>query len=272
MRYNNTALHASWMLMLSVALLLGSCDKNNDVVLFTIQRDIELGQQVAAEIASDPSQFPILSEAQYPNAYAHIRRIRDNILASGEVAYRDEFAWDIRIINDDILNAFATPGGHMYVYTGLIKFLETEDDLAGVIGHEIAHADQRHSVKQMQTQYGLSVLLGMASGENASQLRQITLQMAGKLAGLSFSRAHESEADKFSVIYLCPTAYKSDAAASFFEKLEANNQAPGVPEFLSTHPAPDRRIENIKEEAAERGCNTNALDPDTYQDLINSLP
>jgi len=71
--------------------------------------------------------------------------------------HKDDFAWQVKIIDDpETLNAFATPGGYIYVYTGLIKFLDTEDQLAGVMGHEIAHADLRHSTRQMTSSYGVS--------------------------------------------------------------------------------------------------------------------
>ncbi|MCB0581461.1 MAG: M48 family metalloprotease, partial [Phaeodactylibacter sp.] len=125
--------------------------------LFTPDQDMQLGQQVAQQIADDPAQFPVLPERGNEEAYAYIRKIRDKILNTGKVAYKDEFAWEVKIIKDDnTLNAFCTPGGHIYVYTGLIKFLDSEDQLAGVMGHEIAHAAQRHSTRQMTKIYGLS--------------------------------------------------------------------------------------------------------------------
>ena len=108
-----------------------------------------------------------MDPVQYQNAYNYLQGITDEILNSGNVTYRDEFVWKIHIIEDDeVLNAFATPGGYIYVYTGLIKFLENEDDLAGVMGHEIAHSDQRHSVKQLQKMYGVQILLSVVLGES----------------------------------------------------------------------------------------------------------
>ena len=92
----------------------------------------------------------------YPDAYAHLDALRDDILASGEVAYADEFDWETHFIQDDeVLNAFAAPGGYIYVYTGLMRYLEEEDQLAGVLGHEIAHAANRHSTEQLTKQYGI---------------------------------------------------------------------------------------------------------------------
>ncbi|MDG1482328.1 MAG: M48 family metalloprotease [Myxococcota bacterium] len=233
--------------------------------LFTIADDITLGQQLRDEIAASPADFPILDEAEYPEAYEHIYQIRDEILATGEVIYADEFAWETYIIDDpDTLNAFAAPGGYIYVYTGLIEFLEYEDELAGVMGHEIAHADQRHSTQQLTKAYGLSSLIGLVLGEEPGLLAEL----AAGLANLNFSRADESESDDYSVEYLCETPWAADGAAGFFEKLESG----GVPEFLSTHPSSDTRVEDISAYAVALGCSTERSKSADYQSILDSLP
>lgn len=250
-----------------------SCDKNNNFLLFSINNDIELGMQVKAEIEADPTQFPILSQSTYPEAYTYLLGMRDDILNSGVVSYKDEFAWEIKIIQDDaILNAFATPGGYIYVYTGLIKFLDQADDLAGVLGHEIAHADLRHSSRNLQKQYGVGILLSVIIGKEASVLEEIAGQIAGKVAGLSFSREFESEADAESVEYLAQTDYACNGAFSFFQKLLDNNQTGGTPEFLSTHPDPSSRVADINTKATELGCSTTSIGGTAYADFKNSLP
>ncbi|MGB0177656.1 MAG: M48 family metalloprotease, partial [Owenweeksia sp.] len=168
---------------------------------------MELGAQVAAEIESDPS-YTILSRSANPASYRYLDSMVTAILNSGEVAYRSEFVWDVHIIqNDEVLNAFATPGGYIYVYTGLIKYLNNPDALAGVMGHEIAHADLRHTSRNLQKQYGVQFLLNLLLGENPSQLEQIAGQIAGTLAGLEFSREYETEADEKSVEYLAKTGF-----------------------------------------------------------------
>ena len=261
------------ILIFTITLLsLASCKKSDDtgggINLFSIEDDKQLGAQVAAEIASDPATYPILSESQYPAAYGHIRRITDNVLNSGKVRYRNDFVWEVKIIRDDnTLNAFCTPGGYMYVYTGLIKYLENEAQLAGVMGHEIAHADLRHSTENLTKQYGLSVLVGVLLGENQGLLTDI----AQSLTSLSFSRAAEREADDWSVIYLYETAYQANGAAGFFEKIEAQGGA-NPPEFLSTHPNPDNRIENINAKYQELGGKGGEAFVTRYNDFKASLP
>lgn len=248
-------------------------DKNGDLVIFSEEKDVELGAQVAEEIANDPVNFPVLDPTEYSDAYAYMGDLVDVILNTGEVKYRDEFVWDFKIIEDDsTLNAFATPGGYIYVYTGLIKYLDKEDDLMGVLGHEIAHADLRHTSKNLQQSYGTQILLSLLLGENASQLKTIAAQIAGTATGLAFSREFESEADDKSVVYLAPTDYACNGAAGFFQKLINEGQAGGTPEFLSTHPNPDNRVEAINKKAASINCSTAEKKPASYADFKNMLP
>lgn len=236
-----------------------------NINLFSVEDDIRLGLQVSGEIESDPAQFPILNEQQNPEVYRYVRNITQRILNSGKVKYKNEFKWQVKIINDNkTLNAFATPGGYIYVYTGLIKFLDSEDQLAGVMGHEIAHADRRHSTKQMTKQVGIGVLLDAALGK-----KDALKQVVGGLVGLKFSRAHESESDEYSVIYLCNTPYDSAGAAGFFKKMEGQGSPP---EFLSTHPNPANRVQEIEAKAAElscRGSNTNNSEYNRIKNLLN---
>ena len=249
--------------LIALATLTAGCEEEPN--LFTIEDDIELGQQLRDEIANSPEEYPLLAREDYPEAYGHLDRIRDNILQSDDIRYRDQFEWELRLVHDDeTLNAFAAPGGYMYVYTGLIRFLDREDDLAGVIGHEIAHADQRHSTEQLTKAYGLATVISLVLGNDPGLLAEI----AAGLVNLSFSRADETESDEFSVRYLCDSPYAANGAAEFFRKLEGAQ----VPAFLSTHPNPDNRVEKIDELAAELGCSTETYAGGQYADFIDSLP
>lgn len=246
-----------------------SCDKEGDINIFSIEDDKELGRKVNEQIASEPQTYPVLSESSYPEAYQHLRRIRDTLLNSGKVRYKDEFLWEMKIIhNDSVLNAFCTPGGYIYVYTGLIKFLEAEDQFAGVLGHEMAHADRRHSTDQLTKAYGISTLLDIVLGKNQGMLSQIATQ----LLFLEYSRDNETEADLQSVVYLYPTRYDARGAARFFEKMIAEQQSNNPPEFLSTHPNPENRVEDIFNKWEELGGKEGGTFPDTYAQFKASLP
>lgn len=238
----------------------------NEFNMFPVEQDIEIGKQVSKEIENDPKNFPILEKRGNEDVYRLVENIKQKILRTGEVEHRDIFAWEIKIIDDDeTKNAFALPGGYMYVYTGLIKFLDTEDQLAGVIAHEIGHAALRHSTAQMTKLYGVDLVIQLVAGDVSPELlNQIALQ----LTALSFSRYHESQADLASVRYLCETEYSAVGAAGFFEKLEGS---PQPPVFLSTHPAPDNRVENIYQWAEERKCSTKPVGGSKYNNVKSSL-
>lgn len=259
------------LLIISSVAILGSfsgCNTTKDgggFNLFTPEQDMELGKQVEQEIASDPKQFPILPEKGNEQVYNYIRGITRKILNTGKVSYSDKFAWEVKIINNnETLNAFCTPGGYIYVYTGIIKYLDSEDQLAGVMGHEMAHAALRHSTRQMTKLYGISALTSILTGKAEPGLLE---QIALGLISLKFSRTHETEADEHSVIYLCGTDYRADGAAGFFKKIESGSNPP---EFLSTHPNPGNRIEDIQAKAKSLGCTGNKTNQSEY-DRIKKL-
>ena len=235
--------------------------------LFSINDDKELGKNVAEQIASQPQEYPILDSSRNVEAYRFLYQMRDTILNAGNVRHKDDFLWQLRIIHDDnTLNAFCTPGGYIYVYTGLMKYLDAEDQLAGVLAHEIAHADFRHSTRQMTRMFGVQTLLSIIAGDRAA-LQQVT----GAIIGLRFSRNHETEADIGSVHYLCPTEYNAAGGAEFFKKLQGAGTA-RPPEFLSTHPNPENRIETFYTEKLERGCRGEENYDERYQAFLKTLP
>ncbi len=236
--------------------------------LFTLEDDKTFGAQVAAEIDGDEVTYPVLDSALYPEAYGYLYAIRDSILNSGNVVHKDDFVWRVRIIEDDsTLNAFCTPGGYIYVYTGIIKFLAAEHEFAGVMAHEIAHADERHSTEALTKAYGIDVLFSVLLGNNQGTLSQI----AKGLINLSYSRDNETESDMRSVEYLYPTAYDARGAAKFFEKIIASGGGSG-PQFLSTHPNPDNRVEAINAHWTSLGGKEGQTFEARYKQFQNSLP
>lgn len=254
--------------------MLFSCSKDenadNTINIFSLQDDIAFGGQMRDEIHSNPADYPLLSETQYALAYQHIYRIRDSILESGDLKYADMFDWKVDIIHDDsVLNAFCAPGGYICVYTGIIKFLDNEAEFAGVLGHEMAHADRRHSTDQLTKAYGIQLLLGIVLGNNQSQLAQIAADLAAGVATLAFSRDAEYEADEYSVKYLYNTAYDARGVGGFFQKMDGS---PQPPEFLSTHPHPDNRYDKIIETWELLGGKVGDDFADSYNQFKNTLP
>ena len=255
-------------------LAITSCGTDNVLtdLIFPVTQDAALGAQLDSQIMSDPTTYPILSRSAYPQVYTYLEDMRDAILESEDIENRDQFAWKLTVIDDDVLNAFAAPGGYIYIYTGLIEFLDNADDLAGVLGHEIAHADQRHSVDQLIANQGIDILRQLVLGENGGGA---AAQVVAGLLSLRFSRTDETEADEFSVRYLEETDYACNGAASFFIKLEEQDTTGGgTPEFLSTHPDPDNRVEYINTIADMENCDRTAITETgsyTYSDLKADL-
>lgn len=260
-------------MLLSFGVVFWQCKAIVGALMPAPSEDAKLGAQVAAEIESQPSKYPILPERGNEEVYRYVRGITSKILNSGTVTHKKEFPWSVKIINDNkTLNAFCTPGGYIYVYTGLIKYLDSEDQLAGVMGHEIAHADNRHSMQQLVKSYGVQALLGIgtavATKGRGGQTAETIAQVTGAVVGLSFSREHETDADNSSVKYLCGTEYNAAGAAGFFEKI-GNSGSP--PEFLSTHPNPGNRVQNIKQKAQEANCRGNSRNQSQYQRIKGLL-
>lgn len=256
-------------LSLLAALCISGCtSKDGDLNLFSTEEDVEMGRQYNTQMLGSPSEFPVLSEKDYPEVYARIHGMVDQILNSKSLLHRDEFAWEVRVIHDDsVLNAFCTPGGYIYVYTGLIRYLDSEDQLAGVLGHEIAHADLRHSTEQLTRSYGIRLLIQFFLGDGS-----LIGNMAGSLTDLSFSRGDETEADLQSVRYLYDTPYDPRGVARFFEKMEAQGESMGPLVFLSTHPNPDNRVNRIMEEWKRLGSQKGKENRTDYEKLKKVLP
>jgi predicted Zn-dependent protease len=153
----------------------------------------------------------------------------------------------------------------MYFYTGLIKYLEAESAFAGVVAHEIAHADKRHTTERLTKIMGVQTVLNILLGKGTIS------DVLTTLMALKYSRNDEYEADEWSVRYLCPTGYIGDGAAQFFEQLEEDGHTGSTFQWLSTHPSPDNRIEELHKHGVNYGCNdTEAIDQ--WQDFQNSLP
>ena len=157
--------------------------------------------------------------------------------------------WEVNLIESDQLNAFCMPGGKIMFYTGLIRKLGLNDDeIAVVMGHEIAHALREHSREQVsqavaaQTAIGIGTqLLGLGGG--ASQLTGAAYQA---LVATQFSRAHESEADRIGLELMARAGYNPQAGVSLWQKMGNAGSGAGAPAFLSSHPSDSSRVQQIQ--------------------------
>ena len=158
--------------------------------------------------------------------------------------------WDIEIFENEAVNAFAMPGGKIGVFTGILQVAENQDQLGAVLGHEVAHVTERHSVeranREITTQMGTTAV-GAIFGGSYGDLAQ----MGAKLGlSLPYGRAQESEADVVGLAYKADAGFDPRASVKLWKNMAANSQG-GPPEFLSTHPASDTRIDDLISELPE---------------------
>lgn len=212
--------------------------------LYSIQKEIALGKQLAQEVSRQVKLVddPLITEP--------INRLGQNLARNSDA--KVPFTFQV-IDGPTDFNAFALPGGYIFVYTGLIKMADEEDELAGALAHEIAHVAARHltcrASKQEVARYGaipLRILLPGWGGYAASQ----AASAGGAMAFLKFSRADETDADFLGVQYMYAAGYDPNGAVSIFEKLEAlEKQKPGtVARLFATHPMDSDRITATQKE------------------------
>ena len=240
--------------------------------IFPVSYDLQIGEKMAEEIASNPKKYPMLSPYRNVRLYAMVQAVVDSILQSTAIQHKKEFVWKVHLLKDDsIVNAFVTPGGYIYVYTGLLKSLEGEHQLAGVLAHEIAHADRRHATRQLTKVLGVDILLRVALSrlQKGAEWRSDVRKITEALIGLSFTRADEREADAKAVEYLCPTSYRADGIAEFFQQLY---DQPQPPEFLSSHPHPKKRVKNVRALHKKLQCKGKQTYAERYNQLKALLP
>ncbi|MFN3305674.1 MAG: M48 family metalloprotease, partial [Candidatus Kapaibacteriota bacterium] len=139
----------------------------------------------------------------------------------------------------------ATPGGYIYVYTGLLKFVDNEATLAGVLAHEVAHCERRHATQRLTKAYGVSLLLDVVFGKNPSKTEEIAANLLVGLAFLKNSRDDEYEADEFAYEYLKSTIWYPGALIFFFDKIKQNEGNSFLEVLLSTHPLSEDRINRL---------------------------
>ena len=209
---------------------------------FSTQQDIELGRQAAQEIEQE------LALVTDPQLSEYVNRLGQNL---SRLAPGYDYPYTFKLVNAKEINAFALPGGPIYIHTGIIAAATSEAQLAGVLAHEISHVALRHSTNQaskaMLAQAPLAILGGILSGGGLfGQLAQMGIAFGANSAFLKFSRSAESQADEQGAQMLYDAGYDPRAMAQFFETIEAESGGRGI-EFLSSHPNPGNRQENILE-------------------------
>lgn len=214
-----------------------------DIMMVTTEKEIDMGRSIAesieksTEIELDPD--PLMSE--------RVRQIGQRIAA---VSDRQEVNYTFRVIDEDEVNAFALPGGYIFLFRGLVEKVESDDELASVMAHEVAHVVARHSIKRLQGGVGYTILqiLMAVSGSSGSDMRGVNAAF-GQLI-MSYSREDEALADKIAVKYLKEAGFDPKAMISFLEKMQEVNRERPIRPYSSyrSHPHIADRIRMVKQD------------------------
>ena len=202
----------------------------------------------SSELSKDTKTTAMVKSVGKKLADATEKYLRANGFES-EIA---NLQWEFNLVKNNEVNAFCMPGGKIVVYEGLLNICSSDDELAVVVGHEVAHAVAKHSneriSQELLAQYGAQIL-GQALSEKSANIQKIgnTVYGLGAQYGvtLPFSRKHESEADYMGLIFMTMAGYNPNTAITFWQKMSANGGA-SIPEFMSTHPSDATRINDIK--------------------------
>ncbi len=243
---------------------------------YKVQDDVKIGREASNEVEK---QFPILNDRE---AQAYVERVGERLVAAIPPQFRQPaFDYSFKIVNASDINAFALPGGPMYVDRGMIEAAKNEGEMAGVMAHEISHVALRHATAQ-QTKInsplnqilGIGAVLGGAvlGGQTGAQVGQMIV--AGSF--LRYSREYESQADQLGAQIMADAGYDPHDLANMFRTIEQKSGGNGGPEWLSSHPNPGNRYEAINREAERLKISPNPIkvtrDFSRTQERLRAMP
>jgi predicted Zn-dependent protease len=227
----------------------------NQHVNMTASQEIALGVQAAPQMAQQYG-----GESPDARATAAVQQVGQSIVQANNLAQKTQYQYRFHLLADDqTINAFALPGGQVFITQGLLKNLTSEAQLAGVLAHEIGHVVGRHSAEQVaksQLTQGLTGAAAIASYDpnspGSSVARAAAAAMIAKLVTLRFSRNDELEADKFAVKFTPQAGYDPRAMIGVMQMLDQKGGRSSQPEFLATHPNPGNRIGELQKDIQQQ--------------------
>lgn len=235
--------------LVTVFLLANSCatnpvSKRKQLVFMSEKQEIAIGKDADPQIIAEYGLYEDKALQEFINQ-------KGKEMAG--ISHRPNLEYNFRVVDSDILNAFAIPGGYVYFTRGIMAHFNNEAEFTGVLGHEIGHITARHSVQQQRNQIlgQVGILAGVVLAPQLAQLAEPASQGLGLLF-LKFSRDDESQADKLGAEYSSRIGYDASQMAEFFHTLERESAISGageIPEFLSTHPNPKNRFTAVSKEA-----------------------
>jgi len=202
----------------------------------------EIDSQGDAEFQKIRAKTPTVTDARQR---VYVTCVANAIIQQLPAPYSDK-DWEIEVFDSEEINAFALPGGHIGVFSGIFKVAENQDELATVLGHEVAHVTQQHALKRYNRE--ATTQIGVVGVAVATGTGQAGADLAGMVANLGlslpFSRGEESEADTVGLRYMAAAGFDPRQSVALWENMEKKNKL-GPPEMLSTHPSSGHRIEEL---------------------------
>jgi predicted Zn-dependent protease len=232
----------------------------------------QVGVQVQAELEKQGVQF-----VTDPTVDRWVGQLAEPLFAVARKARPDLKDWRVHVINDPkTVNAFATTGGDLYVYSGLILLADDGAELAGVVAHEIGHVALYHVQQQMVDAVGLEALTALALGKNPGVATQVAAAVGGKTAMLANSRGDEKQADEWGVEHANEAGYDPRGLVRFFEKLKGQEgKTPAALGWLSDHPTTPSRIEDTQQLIQKKNLHATGTGPaglDGVKAALGKLP
>ena len=264
--------------LLLILTFIASCAKNPvsgmpDFVTITEQQEVEMGRAYHKEILKNSK---VLDNKELTKYYVELG---EKIAKS---SHRPDLNWKFTIIDDPTFNAFATPGGYVYFYRGLLAHFNSEAELAGVLSHEIAHITARHAVRGMSTAQVTNLLIGLAaSSVPGGSISNSGFNLLNQIVNKGYSRKYESEADDIAKEYLGRNGYNQNAMANFLKTMKSADDleneiaekegrpiSSGYHNIFSTHPSTENRIEAMNQTESMAG----KKNKDAFLKMIDGLP
>ncbi len=242
-RYHLTAF---FMLLIITGCATNPVTGEKQLMLLSKSEEIQMGKQTNEQVIQTYGVY------QENNLNDYVTNLG---LKMAKLSHRPDLPWEFKVLDSPVINAFAVPGGFVYVTRGILAYLNNEAELAGVVGHEIGHVTARHSAQQYSKAQLAQLGLGLGSILSETFRKYAGVAQFGvQMLFLKFSRDHERQADKLGVEYSTEAGFDARQMANFFVTLERMNPSGdqgGLPEWFSTHPNPEERVDKIHELAKE---------------------
>ncbi len=204
-----------------------------ELMLISEEQDIQIGRQYAPEVEKEMG-----GKINDPVIQNYVNYVGQNV---ARVSHRPNFEYSFVALNDKSINAFALPGGYIFVTKGMLQNIQTEAQLAAILAHEITHVVARDVSNAMSNQIGINLLLSAVTSEKTPQSVLMVANLTQQIVGLRFSRQDEREADLGGLDYMVKAGYNPYGMVETMQMLQTLNQSRPI-EFLSSHPSPENRI------------------------------